>query len=240
MFGDAVALLELLFGDIDGGEVGHRCRHDHDIATRCNRHHLTVHFSRSGDGSYLHRGETPGIPSDASITAAVTRTTSAPRMAARPASACPCLPEERFPMNRTGSMGSRVPPAVTNTFIPCRSPEEPRTATAARRGSRRVLRDGRGPRPLLRDDPTAGPTKCTPRLRSRATLSATAGCSHISVCMAGADQHRGAGSDQHIRQQVVGVSMRIGGEQLRSGGRHDDQVGVLPQLSVGNRCSLVG
>ena len=36
------------------------------------------------------------------------------------AMAVPCLPEERLPMNRTGSMGSRVPPAVTSTRRPSR------------------------------------------------------------------------------------------------------------------------
>ena len=51
----------------------------------------------------------------------VTSVTDAPRRAAATAMACPCLPEERFVMKRTGSSGSRVPPALTTTRSPCRS-----------------------------------------------------------------------------------------------------------------------
>ena len=51
----------------------------------------------------------------------VTRVTLAPRLAASSATAWPCLPEDRLPMKRTGSIGSRVPPAVTTTRSPVRS-----------------------------------------------------------------------------------------------------------------------
>ena len=51
----------------------------------------------------------------------VTRVTLAPRDAASSATAWPCLPDERLPMKRTGSIGSRVPPAVTTTRSPVRS-----------------------------------------------------------------------------------------------------------------------
>ncbi|CAB5017675.1 unannotated protein [freshwater metagenome] len=33
----------------------------------------------------------------------------------------PCLPDDLFPMNLTGSIGSRVPPAVTKILYPFRS-----------------------------------------------------------------------------------------------------------------------
>ena len=51
-----------------------------------------------------------------------TRQTSAPRAAASAASATPILPLERFPMKRTGSIGSCVGPAVITIRRPARSP----------------------------------------------------------------------------------------------------------------------
>ena len=73
--------------------------------------------------------------------AAVTSTTDAPRPAASTATASPCLPDERLPRKRTGSMGSRVPPAVTRTRRPARSP-----AGAGRRGGGRPFPEGGGHR----------------------------------------------------------------------------------------------
>ncbi len=60
----------------------------------------------------------PGGPGPS---AEVTRVTWAPRAAAASAMAWPCLPDDRLPMKRTGSMGSRVPPAVTRMRTPARS-----------------------------------------------------------------------------------------------------------------------
>ena len=56
--------------------------------------------------------------------------TRAPRSAAATASATPCLPLERLPRKRTGSIGSRVPPADTATVTPSRSRLGVRTPTA--------------------------------------------------------------------------------------------------------------
>ena len=53
---------------------------------------------------------------------AVTRTTLAPRRAATSAIAWPWRPDERFVSTRTGSIGSRVPPAVTTTVRPRSGP----------------------------------------------------------------------------------------------------------------------
>ena len=61
----------------------------------------------------------------------VTSVTFAPRAAASSASAWPCLPEDRLPMKRTGSIGSRVPPAVTSTRSPARSGSVSARSTAA-------------------------------------------------------------------------------------------------------------
>ena len=96
-----------------------------------------------------------------------------------------------MPRNRTGSSGSRVPPAVT-THVP---------AGAGRRRARRRRGPARRPRPEdLRGSgsrpgpvsapvsrPDAGSSTSAPRPRSVATLSWVAGCCHISVCMAGAN-----------------------------------------------------
>jgi len=49
------------------------------------------------------------------------RVTRAPRARAASAMATPILPVERLPMNRTGSMASAVPPAVTTMWRPSRS-----------------------------------------------------------------------------------------------------------------------
>ena len=50
-----------------------------------------------------------------------TSVTRAPRARAASARATPILPVERLPMNRTGSIGSAVPPALITTVRPSRS-----------------------------------------------------------------------------------------------------------------------
>src|SRR5579884_1960113 len=116
--------------------------------------------------------------------------TSAPRATAAAASAYPCRPEERLPRYRTGSRGSRVPPAEMTTRSPSRSsgsdPPRRSTATAASKISAGSgSRPGPESAPVSR--PTAGSSTIAPRRRSVATFSRVAGCSHISVCIAGAN-----------------------------------------------------
>ncbi len=55
---------------------------------------------------------------------AATTVTSAPSRNASRATASPIFPEERFPMKRTLSMGSLVPPAVTSNRSPLHRPAE--------------------------------------------------------------------------------------------------------------------
>ncbi len=62
------------------------------------------------------RRRTPGGAGSATL--AAISVTSAPRSAAAAARAMPIRPLERLPMKRTGSIGSRVPPAVTRTRSP--------------------------------------------------------------------------------------------------------------------------
>ncbi len=65
---------------------------------------------------------TTSIPGATARSDVVTRVTSAPSSAAASARAWPWRPEERFERYRTGSMGSRVPPAVTSTRRPRSGP----------------------------------------------------------------------------------------------------------------------
>ena len=116
---------------------------------------------------------------------AVINVTSAPRRAATSAMAWPCRPEELLVMTRTGSIGSRVPPAVTTTRRPDKTPAPSRTIESASA----AMRSGSGRRPLPLSPPAKGPSSgsrtITPRRRKVARFSWTLGCSHISVCMAG-------------------------------------------------------
>ena len=75
----------------------------------------------------------------AATTLAAIRVTSAPRRAAAAARARPMRPLERLPMKRTGSIGSRVPPAVTRT----RSPSQGRRAAGQQRPRSRPAGAGR-------------------------------------------------------------------------------------------------
>ena len=90
-----------------------------------------------------------------SDTLAATRVTSAPRATAARARATPCRPDDRLPRKRTGSSGSRVPPADTTTVRPARS----------RRRGRGPGRPGRTRR--SRPARAAGPCRCRRRSAGR-------------------------------------------------------------------------
>ena len=81
-------------------------------------------------------------------------------------------------------MGSRVPPEVTSTRRPARSCGVSTASTAATISAGSAIR----PDPMSppASGPSTGPTTVTPRFASTAMLSCTDGCSHISVCIAGA------------------------------------------------------
>ena len=87
-------------------------------------------------------------------------------------------------MKRTGSMGSRVPPAVISTS----QAGQVVGAEGGLDGGHDVLRVGQatgadvaaGQPALVRRDDDDAPAGAGPR-----RLSCTAGCSHISVCIAG-------------------------------------------------------
>ena len=106
------------------------------------------------------------------------RVTLAPRSRAASAMATPILPLLRLPMKRTGSSGSRVPPALTTTCSPSRSP-----ARAKRRSTASTMLDGSARRPTpVRPDasaPTSGSTMQCPKPRSVSTLRWVAGWVHM-------------------------------------------------------------
>ncbi len=125
------------------------------------------------------------------LTLALIRVTSAPRAAAARARAYPCRPEDRLPRNRTGSRYSRVPPAETTTWRPARSAGVARPRAASTSSASSKISAGSGSRPLPVSlpvsRPSAGSITTAPRWRRVATLAWVAACSHISVCMAGAN-----------------------------------------------------
>jgi hypothetical protein len=122
---------------------------------------------------------------------AATTVTAAPRRAASLASANPIRPEERLPMKRTASIGSRVPPAVTSTFRPSRSPPGRAGASPSAASIAASSSGGSGSRPTPHSpgDPSApvpGVSTIAPRSRSVARLACVAGCSYIASFIAGA------------------------------------------------------
>ena len=80
-------------------------------------------------------------------------------------------------------MASRVPPAVTSTASPERELSN-RSAAARTISSGSAMRPAPAPPPA--SAPETGPTSRRPSCSRRRTLRRVAGCSHISVCMAGA------------------------------------------------------
>ena len=121
----------------------------------------------------------------ATFTGPATSTTRAPARRAASATAKPILPELRLVMNRTGSMRSRVGPAVTTTLRPASAPvpgSSRKTASTIASGS--SIRPG--PVSPQACPPAAGPRISTPRERSRSTLARVAAFDHISRFMAGA------------------------------------------------------
>jgi hypothetical protein len=114
------------------------------------------------------------------------RTTSAPRSQATSATRYPILPLERLVTTRTGSIDSRVGPAVTTIRRPASFPPPRSTRAAwARMVSGSLIRPGRSEGPSA-SAPISGPTIATPRARSRSRLAWVSGRAYISSFIAGA------------------------------------------------------
>ena len=113
--GDTVLLVQLLGrGDL-WTEVRHGGGHDDHVRDSADR--ASTACSISAAVSTLTTSCDPGRQERGRRHEAHLRT----RATAASASAWPCLPDDLFVMNRTGSIGSRVPPAVTSTRSPSRS-----------------------------------------------------------------------------------------------------------------------
>ena len=95
-----------------GSEVGNGRRHDQRVGTERGLLNRVVHLGGSVD---LDQRGAVRWPQSVSPEISVT---SAPAAIAAAARAYPMAPLERLPMYRTGSRGSRVPPAVMTIFLP--------------------------------------------------------------------------------------------------------------------------
>ena len=170
-----------------------------------------------------------------SATLAATTITSAPRAAAVRASAYPCVPVDQLPMNRTGSISSRVPPADTTTRRPARSAGQVRAGRAAgeqaRRGGEDRVRLGEPPRPAV----PAGQAADRGVEDDGAT---TAQQGHVGLGRGVLPhlgvhgrrvQHRAPGGEQRGGQQVPGHPGRGPGHQVGGSGRDHHEVGRLPE-----------
>jgi hypothetical protein len=106
----------------------------------------------------------------------------------------PILPELRLLMNRTGSSGSRVGPALMTTLSPASGPASSAANTARAISSASSMR----PRPVSPQacSPLAGPSSRTPRAASVPAFACVAACAHIRRFIAGA-AHTGASVARH-------------------------------------------
>ena len=115
--GDAVVLLDLLVGDRRPGGSRRRRR----PSRRRRRRRCRASTACSISAAVLDPHDARCRPATGTVDGGDERDLGARGAAASSAMAWPCLPDERLPMNRTGSIGSRVPPAVTSTRRPARS-----------------------------------------------------------------------------------------------------------------------
>ena len=113
-----------------------------------------------------------------------TSVTAAPASAAACATAKPILPELRFVIPRTVSIGSNVGPAVTSTRRPASGFGPSIAAASAKISAASSIR----PMPTSPHawSPAAGPRIATPSARRRSTFRCVAGLSHIWRFIAGA------------------------------------------------------
>ena len=199
---------ELAGGDLGGPEVGRRG--GHQPARGCRR--TPPGPPRPARRRSRRRcGARPAGSGRATL--AAISVTSAPRRAAAAARARPMRPLERLPRKRTGSIGSRVPPAVTRT----RSPSQGRVARRQHRFDPRQQpgRVGQAAacraRRARRARPPRARSRSTPRSRSVARLAWVAASAYMRSFIAGATR-RGAAQ---ARKEVVSIESASAGGELR-------------------------
>ncbi len=135
----------------------------------------------------------------ARCTGPATSVTIAPASAAARASAKPIFPLDRLVMPRTGSIASKVGPAVSSTFLPSSAFGWKCATSSASSSSASSMRPS--PTSPHAWSPLAGPSTCVPSARTVCTLRWVAGCAHISRFIAGATSkaQRSIGRARHIR-----------------------------------------
>ncbi len=96
----------------------------------------------------------------------------------------PILPLDRLVMPRTGSMASKVGPAVISTRLPARRLGWKKATSSSHSSAASSMRPS--PTSPQAWSPAAGPRMMLPSARSCARFRCVAGCAHISRFMAGA------------------------------------------------------
>ena len=227
-----VVLLDLGAGSAPRAEVGDRGGHR---PRRRRPRPPADRLPQLGGRARRARRATPA--GSGSATLAATRVTSAPRgRRGRGQRVRPAGRWTRLPRNRTGSSGSRVPPARHHDVRPARSaaaPPRPQDACTARRQIARGLGQpalagvgaGEPPAGGLEHDARRAPAAC-------ATLACGGGVlPHLGVHRRG-EHDRAAGGEQDVGEQVVGQAVGGPGQQVGGGRRDDDEVGLLADPHV--------
>ena len=166
------------------------------------------------------------------------RRTSAPRDDASAATATPIFPVERFPMNRTGSIGSCVGPAVTTIRTPSRSC---RSRDRALDRSEDVLRLGEPAEPFVAggERPDDGTDEHGTSLGERRGVRGRRGMlPHAGMHRGGQDQRTGR-LEQRRREQVVGDPRGELRDDVGRGGSDDGDVDVVRQMDVHDLAGVV-
>ena len=212
--GHAAVLLDLV---VDGSlrpEVGHGGRHHHDVGRRGpSQHGLLPSRPRS-------RPRRPRLPRAPAASVVVTsgdlrRRAPPPRRPGRG----PACPTSGCAMNRTGSIGSRVPPAVTSTCSPARSCGASSRSTAATMSSGSARRPTPTSPPASRPD--SGSTMCTPRrAQRREVLLHRRVLPHLGVHRRAHD-HRRARREQRSRSSRSSEMPAAYAAEEPGGGRGD-------------------
>ena len=144
-------------------------------------------------------------------------------------------PLERLPMKRTGSIGSRVPPAVTSTRRPSQGRSPPGSLASIRSSSRSGA--GRRPRPCSPREaslPSSGSIVSTPRSLSVARFACVAASAYMRSFMAGATR-RGAAQ---ARKEVVSIESAIPPASLAIVLAEAGATSMRSQLAASSRCPI--
>jgi hypothetical protein len=159
-----------------------------------------------------------------------TSCTCAPASAAARAMAWPILPELRLVMPRTGSIASKVGPAVTSTRLPASTPlpNSPETASWISTGS--SMRPG--PTSPQACSPASGPRMSTPSVRSWARLRWVAACAHISRFIAGATASRQVRARQRVASRSSARPWARRARKSAEAGATQDESGLARKLDV--------